>query len=162
MGSPDPTAHPPPEAQLRDGALGIVEATNQRGFRVTSATENDLRDILLMRLEVEKFGLTRSMERGDVAELGELLNAGHNSLRVDFEVSSPALDGMVECARRLESCYGARMTGAGFGGCAVALVRSDGLSGFASEVAACFAKSFDSEASIFPVKASDGASVEAV
>ena len=46
---------------------GVVEATNQRGFRVTSATEDDLRDILLVRLEVEKLGLKRSLERGDVA-----------------------------------------------------------------------------------------------
>jgi GntR family carbon starvation induced transcriptional regulator len=46
---------------------GVVEATNQRGFRVTSATEDDLRDILLVRLEVEKLGLRRSLERGDVA-----------------------------------------------------------------------------------------------
>ena len=45
---------------------GMVEATNQRGYRVTSATEDDLRDILLLRLEVEKFALKRSLEFGDV------------------------------------------------------------------------------------------------
>ena len=47
-------------------AEGMVEATKQRGFRVTSATEDDLRDILLMRIETEKLGLARSLERGGV------------------------------------------------------------------------------------------------
>ena len=55
-------------------------------------------------------------------ELGRLMNASHVSLRDDFEVSSQELDIMVECAHGHEGCYGARMTGAGFGGCAVALV----------------------------------------
>ncbi len=142
---------------LRDLDPGTLES---RGGELDEAILRRARHVVGENQRV--LDAAETMERGDVAELGELLNAGHDSLRVDFEVSSPALDGMVECARRLESCYGARMTGAGFGGCAVALVRSDDLSGFISEVAACFAKSFDSETSIFPVKASDGASVEAV
>ena len=48
-------------------AEGLVEATSQRGFRVTSATQEDLQDILMMRLETEKLGLSRALERGDVA-----------------------------------------------------------------------------------------------
>ena len=55
--------------------------------------------------------------------VGELMNASHTSLRDDYEVSSPALDAMVEAMRSVEGCYGARLTGAGFGGCAVALVQ---------------------------------------
>lgn len=47
-------------------AEGLVEATSQRGFRVMSATQEDLEDILLMRLQTEKLGLKRAMERGDV------------------------------------------------------------------------------------------------
>lgn len=65
---------------------GIVEATNQRGFRVTSATENDLRDILLMRLEVEKLGLKRSLERGDVAWESHVVAALHAVDRADATV----------------------------------------------------------------------------
>ena len=53
------------------------------------------------------------------------MNASHVSLRDDFEVSSPELNVMAEVAERRSDCYGARMTGAGFGGCAVALVRAD-------------------------------------
>ena len=62
---------------------GVVEATNQRGFRVTSATEDDLRDILLVRLEVEKLGLKRSLERGDVAWESRVVAALHSVSRAD-------------------------------------------------------------------------------
>lgn len=65
---------------------GVVEATNQRGFRVTSATEEDLRDILLVRLEVEKLGLTRSLERGDVVWESRVVAALHSVSRADAVV----------------------------------------------------------------------------
>ena len=65
---------------------GVVEATNQRGFRVTSATEDDLRDILLVRLEVEKLGLKRSLERGDVAWESRVIAALHAVSRADDQV----------------------------------------------------------------------------
>jgi DNA-binding GntR family transcriptional regulator len=65
---------------------GVVEATNQRGFRVTSATEDDLRDILLVRLEVEKLGLRRSLERVDVAWESRVVAALHSVSRADAVV----------------------------------------------------------------------------
>ena len=65
---------------------GVVEATNQRGFRVTSATEDDLRDILLVRLEVEKLGLKRSLERGDVAWESRVIAVLHGVSRADATV----------------------------------------------------------------------------
>lgn len=64
-----------------------------------------------------------ALAANQLARVGELMNASHASLRDDYEVSSPALDAMVEAMRSVEGVYGARLTGAGFGGCAVALVR---------------------------------------
>ncbi|OUC05061.1 hypothetical protein RY27_29600 [Litorilinea aerophila] len=64
-----------------------------------------------------------ALEQGRLDEVGRLMNASHASLRDDYEVSSPALDAMVEAMVSVPGCYGARLTGAGFGGCAVALVR---------------------------------------
>ncbi len=61
-------------------AEGLVEATAQRGFRVTSATEDDQRDILMIRTEVEKIGLAKSIASGDVQWEGRVL-AAHHSLR---------------------------------------------------------------------------------
>jgi len=63
-----------------------------------------------------------AFERGDLAEAGRLMDASHASLRDDYEVSSDALDAMVEAMRSASGCIGARLTGAGFGGCAIALV----------------------------------------
>ena len=67
---------------------GVVEATNQRGFRVTSATEDDLRDILLLRLEVEKLALKRSLERGNVAWESRVVAALHAVSRADASVQA--------------------------------------------------------------------------
>ena len=70
--------------------------------------------------------------------LGQLMIESHISLRDDFEVSSPALDAIVDCANAEAACYGARMTGAGFGGCAVALVKAQTAAEFAERVRACY------------------------
>jgi galactokinase len=77
-----------------------------------------------------------AMRAGSPEALGALMNASHASLRDDFEVSSPALDAMVEIARAQQGCHGARMTGAGFGGCAVALVDQPHGAAFVRDVAA--------------------------
>jgi len=63
-----------------------------------------------------------AFQRGDLAEAGRLMDASHASLRDDYEVSSAALDAMVDAMRSAGGCIGARLTGAGFGGCAIALV----------------------------------------
>ena len=63
-----------------------------------------------------------ALKRDDLQAVGQLMSASHASLRDDYEVSSDALDAMVEAMGGVEGCYGARLTGAGFGGCAIALV----------------------------------------
>ena len=98
-----------------------------------------------------------AMRRGDAVQLGLLMNASHVSLRDDFEVSSGELDCMVACALQQEPCYGARMTGAGFGGCAVALVRGAAADAFASAVAAEYHRTTDISPSIYVCAASNGA-----
>ena len=76
-----------------------------------------------------------AMRHGDASAVGELMNQSHSSLRDDFEVSSPELDAIVAAAQAQPQCYGARMTGAGFGGCAVALVKRSHAQSFADAVA---------------------------
>ncbi|HEX8291785.1 MAG TPA: hypothetical protein VF570_08530, partial [Pyrinomonadaceae bacterium] len=72
----------------------------------------------------------RALRAGDLAEMGRLMYESHYSLRDDYEVSSPELDVMVELARGLEGVLGARMTGGGFGGSTVSLVRRGALEAF--------------------------------
>ena len=67
-------------------AEGLVEATSQRGFRVMSATEQDLQDILFMRLEVERLGLSRSLERATVAWESQVVAAFHGMARAEARV----------------------------------------------------------------------------
>ena len=71
---------------------------------------------------------------GDSQQLGKLMNQSHASLRDDFEVSCPELNAIVECARAEPGCLGARMTGAGFGGCAIALVETAHADSFVASV----------------------------
>lgn len=99
------------------------------------------------------------MKAGNTKRLGELFNASHNSLRDDFEVSNEALNIMVDCAREQNGCYGARMTGAGFGGCAVALVKKENAKEFVNAVSAAYRQRSGLEASVYVCKASEGASL---
>jgi galactokinase len=100
-----------------------------------------------------------AMERGDVVGLGALMDESHASLRDDYEVSSAALDAIVEAARALPGCAGARMTGAGFGGCAVALVDGGWVEGFITAVERDYAARTGHRARAFVSHAAAGASV---
>ncbi len=77
-----------------------------------------------------------ALRQGDLAAAGALMNDSHESLRDLYEVSCPELDLLAGIARGQDACLGARMTGAGFGGCAVALVERGGSEAFAAEVVA--------------------------
>jgi galactokinase len=63
-----------------------------------------------------------ALRRGDCEALGHLIDASHESLRRDFEISTPRIDAMVEAARQVQGCYGVRLVGGGFGGSVIALV----------------------------------------
>lgn len=76
------------------------------------------------------------LENGKIIEFGKLLIASHESLRYDYEVSGNELDAMVEAALSIPGCVGARMTGAGFGGCAIALVENKSVDEFNTKVLA--------------------------
>jgi galactokinase len=100
-----------------------------------------------------------ALREGDIQEVGRLLDESHRSLRDDFEVSSPALDAMVASARRAPGFLGARMTGAGFGGCVVALVRKVDRGAFVASVEASYARETGFTPRIHPCRASNGAEV---
>jgi galactokinase len=97
------------------------------------------------------------MRRGEAVELGQLMNGSHASLRDDYEVSSGELDHIVACARLEESCYGARMTGAGFGGCAVALVRAGAAQSLGAVVSDCYRAATGITPNVYVCTATDGA-----
>jgi galactokinase len=100
-----------------------------------------------------------ALRQGDAEALGQLMCASHQSLRDDFGVSCDELDAIVEIAQRQPACYGARMTGAGFGGCAVALVQAQHAQDFAVNVAQEYKKATGVIAPVYLCAATDGASV---
>lgn len=99
----------------------------------------------------------QKMAAGDAVELGKLMYDSHVSLRDDFEVSSDALNSIVEVAMSHDACFGARMTGAGFGGCAVALVEQDKVDAFCQFVAEKYQTETGFTANIYASKAAQGA-----
>jgi galactokinase len=91
--------------------------------------------------------------------MGQLMHASHTSLRRDYEVSCRELDALVEIAMSMpEATLGARMTGGGFGGCTVNLLRRDALDQFRENVLREYEKEMNSQPAIYEVGASDGAS----
>ncbi len=102
-----------------------------------------------------------AMQRGDAVALGQLMNESHDSLRDDFEVTNQELNEIVDRSREIEGCLGARMTGAGFGGCAVALVQSERAADFVASVTAAYHDATGLLPSAYVCQASDGASVVA-
>jgi galactokinase len=99
-----------------------------------------------------------ALRLGNVKRLGELMNASHRSLRDDYEVSSEELDAFVEIALE-EGAFGARMTGAGFGGCVVSLVQQARAADFTQRAVGKYRKKTGLDAQAYLLKASQGVSV---
>jgi galactokinase len=103
----------------------------------------------------------RALESGRLDQVGELLSESHTSLARDYEVSCAELDALVRLARDAPGCVGARMTGGGFGGCTVNLVRVERVASFCEAVAAGYASESGSRPAIHVCLPSDGAAVAA-
>ncbi len=100
------------------------------------------------------------LETNDAVHFGELMNHCHASLRDLYEVSSPELDKMVAFAQSLPGCFGARLTGAGFGGCTVNLVAADAAETFARQLADGYSHATGLLPEVYICHAADGARVE--
>lgn len=99
------------------------------------------------------------LEAGDLAGFGELLSASHRSLAADYEVSTVELDAMVAVAGAHPACFGARLTGAGFGGAAVCVVRKGGVEDFIRHLSAGYEAGTGLQAEIWEERPGAGAAV---
>lgn len=131
-------------ARFQAEAEGLDEVTRGRARHVISENERVI-------------AAQQAMQAGDAVRLGQLMNQSHTSLRDDFEVSSPALNTIVEIAQGQPGCLGARMTGAGFGGCAVALVREGAAAAFVSTVTEAYQQATDLTPNLYVCQATAGA-----
>ena len=103
-----------------------------------------------------------AMEAGWDGELGRLMYESHCSLRDDYDVSGAALNRIVECAMAHGGCLGARMTGAGFAGCAVALVKRGAEEDFMNSVVRRYRRQIGCEPRLYLCRAADGTRITAV
>lgn len=101
--------------------------------------------------------MARALEAGRMDQAGRLMYDSHASLRDLYEVSCDELDAMVEAAQNHPACYGARLTGAGLGGCAIALVERDGHEDFTRQVHAAYRSRFDHPSALYVCRPSAGA-----
>jgi galactokinase len=100
-----------------------------------------------------------ALERGDLRSFGRLMAEAHRSIRDDFEASCQELDTLVEIASSLSGCYGARMTGGGFGGCTVNLVAEDQAEKFRAAIHDRYRAATGIDADIYLCRASSGAAL---
>ena len=99
----------------------------------------------------------QELEQGNIQAFGKLMNASHVSLRDDYEVTGAELDQIAETAWNHPGVIGARMTGAGFGGCAIAIVHQAQIQSFKEQLAKTYTEEFGYSPSFYEAKISDGA-----
>jgi len=142
----------PAVTSLRDVSLDLLHEGRDRlddeAYRRARhvVTEND-------RVET----VIAALQAGDVDAVGAAMDASHVSLRDDFEVSSPALDALVEIAHGVPGVIGARLTGAGFGGCTINLVRDEAVGALREAVLTSYEPRTGLTPRVFEVRAADGA-----
>lgn len=150
-----------------------VEQFRRMGMEIDSLRDVKMGDLIMRGKNLEPILLKRAshvvtendrvreavkvLEEGDMKFFGKLMNDSHKSLRDDYEVSSKELDVLVELARQQPGVLGARMTGAGFGGCTVNLVQQDNTEGFARALRQGYEKALGLKAEIYVFQASNGA-----
>jgi len=127
------------------------------------AHTNDLREVVgrrclhVVRENQRVLGAADALRAGDLEKVGELMRESHRSLRDLYEVSCLELDIMVEAAEGLPGYCGGRMTGGGFGGCTVNLVRAGDAEEFARQIAARYQQKTGIVPSVYVCSAEDGA-----
>lgn len=130
--------------QLRPDSLA------QHLDKLDSVLGKRLRHIVSEQARVEQAAM--AFESGDLARFGKLMTESHFSLREDYEVTGPALDAIVDASLAQPGVLGARMTGAGFGGCAIALVHRDEVEHHNEAVIAAYRQTSGLAASAFMVE----------
>jgi galactokinase len=148
------------------GKLGIGllrEATPDMVEAVVASDEYTDKEKMRVRHVVGEIQRTvdavDALAKADLDTFGELMFASHNSLRDDYEVSCVELDKIVDIASTCEGVYGARMTGGGFGGCTIVLVKAENADATQAKIEAEFRATFDHDCVIFATTPAQGACI---
>ena len=98
-----------------------------------------------------------ALKAGDMVRFGQLMNASHATLRDDYEVTCPELDFLAEQAQQFPGVLGSRMTGAGFGGCAVTLIAENQVDAFIENIGKAYEQQFNIRADFYVAEIGEGA-----
>lgn len=131
---------------LQQNAEGLDKTILRRAIHVVSENERVMQAM-------------KAMQNQDAHLMGLFMNASHDSLRDNFEVTNRDLDLMAALAQETPGCFGARMTGGGFGGCVVALVKEERAESFASEVAEDYSEVTGLQPHIYICQAENGTEI---
>jgi galactokinase len=137
---------------LRDVTLEQIEAVKDD---LPGAIERRARHVVTENARVERF--VQASAACDAGMMGRLFVESHRSLQRDYEVSCTELDFLVDSALAINGVYGARMTGGGFGGCTVNLLRADAEAGFRERISAAYEREFHAAPAVYRCKPSRGA-----
>ena len=149
-----------PVASLRDVDRGLLDAVRPELVAADPVAARRAEHVVAENERVE--ATCAALGSGDLATLGALFAASHESLRTLFEVSSPPLDALVEIARATPGVGASRLTGAGFGGCTVNLVERDAVAALRAAVERDYERRTRLHPRVFVVAAADGAGPVAV
>ncbi len=97
-----------------------------------------------------------ALKCNEIVKFAEFMNASHNSLQYEYEVTCPELDFVVQEGRKIEGVLGIRMTGAGFGGCTVAIIKDDDIDNYIEIVGTAFKQEFGHNASFYVTQIGNG------
>ena len=143
----------PEVASLRDVSVDMFDAVADS---LPDVVRRRARHVVTEDDRVERF--VEACGQGNLRRMGDLLVASHRSLQHDYEVSCEELDFLVDSALAIEGVLGARMTGGGFGGCTVTMLRQDAAQTFAQAIAAAYHRQFHVTPRIYTCNPSCGAS----
>jgi galactokinase len=138
---------------LRDISLKAFE---NRAHELTAVVRRRSRHVITENART--VSAAEALQEDDLKTVGHLMKASHASLRDDFQVSCPELDCLVDIALEVKGVYGARLTGAGFGGSMVALVQAEAAADLNAAIAEGYGPATGKQATVYICKASEGVS----
>ncbi len=151
-------------AQCEEGARQMgVKALRDVSVEMFEANRARLSDVVARRCQhvvtedQRTLDSVESLKRGDLATFGRLMNESHSSMRDWFEITTKDIDALVEIQQNTPGCYGARMTGGGFGGCTVALAREEAVPLLVEAIRTRYPARTGKTPQVYVCRATDGA-----
>lgn len=149
------------ELQTVVGINGLGDLTAEQFETYKSAIKDEIRLKRAKHAVYENqrtIDAVKALKNNDITMFGQLMNASHVSLRDDYEVSCEEIDILVDAAWKVDGVIGSRITGGGFGGCTVSIVKNDAIDAFKEKVGSTYKTKTGHEAEFYVVEIGDGPS----